>query len=83
MAFKDIKIEPKDLVVFGSNPDQNHQPSLVTHLKIVNESDSKNIAYKVKTTAPKNYVVKPNQGIVEQGNEVSVQITMIPSLVSI
>jgi len=26
-----------------------------------------NIAYKVKTTAPRFYVVKPNQGILDRG----------------
>lgn len=38
------------------------------------------MAYKVKTTAPKNYVVKPNQGIIEEQGSVKIEITMIPVL---
>jgi len=36
------------------------------YLRINNVSNG-NIAYKVKTTAPKYYVVKPNQGILDRG----------------
>jgi len=34
---------------------------LITYLELQNSSQD-NIIYKVKTTDPKNYVVRPNQG---------------------
>ena len=42
-----------------------------------------NVAYKVKTTAPKFYVVKPNQGILDRGQNISIDITLIHSPVSL
>lgn len=38
-----------------------------------------NVVYKVKTTAPKNYVVRPNQGIIQRGQQSAVEITYIPT----
>ena len=38
---------------------------LISSLQITNTSPTRNIVYKIKTTAPRNYVVKPNQGILE------------------
>lgn len=49
-----INIDPSDEIKFE---DTNNS---VAYLKIQNLDPVKNIAYKVKTTAPKNYVVKPN-----------------------
>jgi hypothetical protein len=40
-----------------------------------------NIAYKVKTTAPRYYVVKPNQGILDKGQKITIDITLIPAAV--
>ena len=37
-----------------------------------------NVAYKVKTTAPKAYVVKPNQGIIEARQNVQIEISFVP-----
>ena len=37
----------------------------IAFIRISNHDEVRNIAYKVKTTAPKNYVVKPPQGIIE------------------
>lgn len=36
-----------------------------------------NVAYKVKTTAPRFYVVKPNQGILDKGQKINIDITLI------
>lgn len=33
----------------------------------------------MKTTAPRHYVVKPNQGVLDPGARVTVDITLIPS----
>ena len=37
------------------------------------------VAYKVKTTAPRFYVVKPNQGILDKNQKITIDITLIPS----
>lgn len=37
-----------------------------------------NIAFKIKTTAPKNYVVKPNTGVVMPNKKVIISITLTP-----
>jgi hypothetical protein len=42
-----------------------------------------NVAYKVKTTAPRFYVVKPNQGILDKGQKINIDITLIASQVSL
>jgi len=46
-------------------------------LTITNVSTG-NVAYKVKTTAPKAYVVKPNQGIIEARQNVEIEISFVP-----
>ena len=43
-------------------------------LEITNKSESQNTAYKIKTTAPKLFVVKPIQGIIAPGRTVAVEI---------
>lgn len=51
---------------------------IVTFLKIHNSApvaQGLNLAYKIKTTAPKLYQVKPFQGIVEPSNTNSIEIT--------
>jgi len=48
----------------------------------VTNTSAGNIAYKIKTTAPRQYVVKPNQGIVDRAQKISVDITLIQSPVS-
>lgn len=42
-----------------------------------------NLAYKVKTTAPRQYVVKPNQGIIDKGQKFAIDISLIQSPVRI
>jgi hypothetical protein len=42
---------------------------------------SGSVAFKVKTTAPRFYVVKPNQGILDRGSKISIDITLIASAV--
>mmetsp|Transcript_32827 Transcript_32827/g.97812 ORF Transcript_32827/g.97812 Transcript_32827/m.97812 type:complete len:227 (-) Transcript_32827:540-1220(-) len=42
----------------------------------LNNSGSKRAAFKIKTTAPKKYVVRPSSGIVEGNGSTSVQVIM-------
>lgn len=44
---------------------------VTTELKLSNPSE-KRVCFKVKTTAPKRYCVRPNSGIIEPGGKVSV-----------
>ena len=44
---------------------------VTSHLKLRNPSD-KRVCFKVKTTAPKRYCVRPNSGFVNAGEEVDV-----------
>lgn len=37
-----------------------------------------NIAFKIKTTAPKFYVVKPNQSILDKGSKINIDILLQP-----
>ena len=54
-----------------------------TYLAIKNSSPTKNIVFKVRTTQPLSFVVKPNQGIVEADSETQVEINYVPNPVSI
>ena len=49
---------------------------------VITNTSKGNLAYKVKTTAPRHYVVKPNQGVLDPGAKISVDITLIPTAVS-
>ena len=74
-----IVINPPRQILFKSNTVSDDN---VSKLTIQNLSSSQCIAFKIKTTAPKNYVVKPNQGIIDKQGQVEVEITFCPSEVS-
>jgi len=46
-------------------------------LRAANLSAESYVVYKVKTTAPKRYVVRPPQGFVRPGQEASIKVTMV------
>lgn len=74
-----IVITPAKEIQFKSNTVSDDN---VSKLTLQNLSTSRCIAFKIKTTAPKNYVVKPNQGIIDCESTVTVDITFCPSEVS-
>lgn len=74
-----IVITPQKEILFKSNTVSDDN---VSKLTLQNVSASRCIAFKIKTTAPKNYVVKPNQGIIDCKSQVVVDITFCPSEVS-
>lgn len=74
-----IIITPEKKILFKSNTVSDDN---VSKLSLQNLSASRCIAFKIKTTAPKNYVVKPNQGIIDCKSQVVVDITFCPSEVS-
>jgi len=63
---------PKEFTFEISNPS-----SAKTVFKIQNNS-KENLAFKIKTTAPKYYVVRPNTGIIKGNKEIEVSIHLQP-----
>jgi hypothetical protein len=51
---------------------------VITYLTVHNRSPTMNLAYKIKTTAPKCYQVKPFQGTVEVSKSGKVEISYMP-----
>jgi len=51
--------------------------TVVSELKLKNPS-SKRVLFKVKTTAPKCYCVRPNSGIIEANSEIAVSVMLQP-----
>jgi len=50
---------------------------VVSDLKLTNPSQQK-VCFKVKTTAPKRYCVRPNSGIIDPGASVTVAVMLQP-----
>ncbi|XP_008316273.1 vesicle-associated membrane protein-associated protein B/C isoform X2 [Cynoglossus semilaevis] len=46
-------------------------------LKLTNPTD-RNVCFKVKTTAPRRYCVRPNSGIIDAGSSVNVSVMLQP-----
>lgn len=68
-----VDIEPKREFVFSVKD----TTSAKCTLEITSKS-SENVAFKIKTTAPKNYVVKPNTGVIQPSKAVTIHITLTP-----
>ncbi|XP_030016405.1 vesicle-associated membrane protein-associated protein A [Sphaeramia orbicularis] len=50
---------------------------VTTNLKLKNPSDRK-VCFKVKTTAPRRYCVRPNSGVIEAGAAVNISVMLQP-----
>uniref|UniRef100_A0A3B4D5W9 Vesicle-associated membrane protein-associated protein A n=1 Tax=Pygocentrus nattereri TaxID=42514 RepID=A0A3B4D5W9_PYGNA len=50
---------------------------VTTNLKLRNPSDRK-VCFKVKTTAPRRYCVRPNSGVIEPGASVTISVMLQP-----
>lgn len=74
---------PSRQQVLRISPDQELRfkgpfTSVVTsNLSLTNPSD-KRVCFKVKTTAPKRYCVRPNSGVIEPGSSVDVNVMLQP-----
>jgi hypothetical protein len=53
-----------------------------TLLEIKNIHGTRNIAYKIKTTAPKQFVVKPIQGVIPPGMSAACKVSLVFSNVT-
>ncbi|GFR40759.1 hypothetical protein Agub_g1371 [Astrephomene gubernaculifera] len=70
MASPDVEVSPSDLRFrFQLNK------QLLATITINNPSGQR-VAFKIKTTAPKKYVVRPSSGVVEPRSNVSIQVVM-------
>lgn len=65
-----VELDPVEL---GFKRPFQHEVSQTLHLK---NPHSDPVAFKVKTTAPKQYCVRPNSGRIEPGRDVEVQILL-------
>ncbi|XP_042197713.1 vesicle-associated membrane protein-associated protein B/C isoform X1 [Callorhinchus milii] len=50
---------------------------VTTNLKLANPTD-KNVCFKVKTTAPRRYCVRPNSGVLDAGTSINVSVMLQP-----
>ncbi|KAJ8367551.1 hypothetical protein AAFF_G00314820 [Aldrovandia affinis] len=50
---------------------------VTTTLKLSNPTD-RNVCFKVKTTAPRRYCVRPNSGVIDSGTSLSVSVMLQP-----
>lgn len=58
-----------------------HQPfnrSVRSPLRLTNAGDGRNIHFKIKTTAPKRYCVRPNAGVVGPGETMEIEVILQP-----
>ena len=62
-----LQLTPTDDVVFEFVPNE----TITSTLELVSLSES-NVAFKTKTTAPKVFLIRPNQGVVGPGQTVKV-----------
>lgn len=79
-----VTINPNDFLKFVKS-DSGTLPT--AKMEIINKSSTTNAAYKVKTTAPNLFVVKPIQGIIAPNRsmvvEVFLQTTKITSVADV
>lgn len=68
-----VKLEPNNELRFKGP----FRDVVTADLKLSNPSDRK-VCFKVKTTAPKRYCVRPNSGLIEPGGKVSVAVMLQP-----
>ena len=53
---------------------------LTTRLRIVNQSTSERLVFKLKTNSPKSYKVQPTQGVIAENKQEFIEITLVPNM---
>jgi DNA-directed RNA polymerase I, II, and III subunit RPABC2 len=71
-TMKLLALEPDQTLYFRKSPNSATAPEL---LKLTNKSTGY-VAFKVKTTAPKSYLVRPSTGVLKAGATTEVQIIL-------
>lgn len=72
MSSASIELDPPEMLQFKLS-DPGVAPKAI--LKVVNKGTER-IAFKVKTTKPRRYLVRPNQGLVEVGKSTDVTVIL-------
>merc|ERR1711916_244037 len=67
-----ISLSPKELKFELTSP-----RAATRALKLTN-THAAEIGFKIKTTAPKRYCVRPNSGVIAEGGSVEIQVTLQP-----
>jgi hypothetical protein len=68
-----LKLEPDSELIF-----RGPFTSVITsHLKLTNPSD-RNVCFKVKTTAPRRYCVRPNSGVIKAKESADIAVMLQP-----
>lgn len=65
-----MTLNPPNAVVFKENKEEGKG---ISHIEIINKSNDF-IMFKVKTTEPNNYIVRPNQGTIAPDSMTAVKI---------
>ena len=69
---KFVTLDPVSHISF--RPTEGERPCSI--LKLINKGDIQ-IMFKIKTTKPSRYLVRPSQGVIGQNNQVEVQVFFI------
>ncbi|KAF4672602.1 Central component in molecular interactions underlying sperm crawling, partial [Perkinsus olseni] len=68
-----VTVKPDEIKL----PTTLHQ-SVTTILRLDNNSKKHSVAYKIKTTAPRKYLVRPSSGLMGPGESADIQIILQP-----
>ena len=68
-----VAIEPKELLFQGPN----HREPIARHLALTNPHN-RDVCFKVKTTAPKRYYVRPNAARLRANTSDTVEVVLQP-----
>lgn len=74
-----LSIQPGDELVFENRAKDSEKESSDV-IRLVNITSS-HVAFKVKTTAPEKFRVKPSFGFIESGGSKTVEVSVMPGLV--
>jgi hypothetical protein len=66
-----VTLNPPQAVIFRENKEEG---KAVSSIDIINKSSEAYILFKVKTTEPNNYIVRPNQGVIKPESSINVKI---------
>lgn len=72
-----LTIEPQNELKFKVDFSGLFEQGYTTYMRLINPS-SETVLFKIKTTAPKKYCVRPNSGMLEPNSKVEIAITPQP-----
>ncbi|RVE41986.1 hypothetical protein evm_013361 [Chilo suppressalis] len=75
-----LTIEPQNELKFKVDFSGLFEQGYTTYMQLINPS-ADTVLFKIKTTAPKKYCVRPNSGVLEPNSKVEIAITPQPVIV--